>query len=866
MSSNPGDPQQAGQPAGWNWPPTALGPADRPVEGPPPPPIHPPVVGVAAPAPGPAAGPPIAPWHTTAPVIAGPPPPPPPARPPAPPAGVAPWGGGGAAAPVPAHWAQVRGRVVFDSAWCALREGRTSGFSMIGSRQLLLTDLPAVYVHDTGGFGAAVLSTLEPAFDPVATVELHEGSTRLAVDVAFPDGRTYQAATVTPLPPELRAALTGLFGRLLPDAWSTAFVSPCAMSVTPHYEQDPGADATLKAAAPPVAVAPPPADAATGGLSAATVRGAAAKVAAAARGASASEGQAGTPSAPDGELTTYVVVKDGRLELRSRGQTIIDWPLNRVAVEPAGPTSAAVRGGAVLDGRFLTGVTLHLATPEVLAAFLATAHAERREAEPAAIGTSAPVWASGLGGDAARGRADCVLGDTVLELQPRESVTALTRFELTDSRLRVAGSAQRFVIFDPEHGPVVVESDSEAFGQRVGAHPGVRSAAERTLAAGPYPAELADGGPVACAVAAGALRVKGPGADLRVPFPEILSVEGTADAARASLRVAAAGADVTVVGQLELVRALHTDIVAGNYATEDPRHLPDMLRAAAGLEDDYFLYTIFGPFYELHAALLGDAAAGDLAVPVTLPADDEGQLRTAAALSEGLDELRRHLDQVGSVLPAFIRHRDALLLAPATGGRAEPEWLKAQESRLRAALAPAQRAAAETGALSAQVQRLMDLDPSALPKANYAGAAVALGAALLNPVFLVSGATQAFSQYNQRAQRSALMSAQAVSGWASALDRWNTLVTATLPVLGYVLTENLFALRWETARRLAEELRHAAPAARGAAMGGVARRLARLDVLRRYPAGTGIRLTRGEIAHHLRAARDSVSTPRFVDF
>jgi len=753
---------------------------------------------------------------------------------------------------------------------------------MMGSRQLLLTDLPAVYVHDTGGFSAAVLSTLEPAFDPVATVALVEGSTRLAVDVAFPDGRTYQAVTVSPLPPELLISITGLFGRLMPDAAQSPFVSPCAVSVTPHHERDAAADAAAgsppasgptprPAPAPPTATATaPPTAGAAGTISSTTFKSAAAKVAAAARGPAAAGGQgqapAGLAGPTDGELTAYVVVKDGRLELRSWGRTIIDWPLNRVAVEPVGPTSAAVRGGAVLDGRFLTGVTLHLATPDVLAAFLTIARAERREAEPTAIGTSAPVWVGGLGGDAARSRADCVLGDTVLEVQARAGATTLARFELTDSRLRVAGSAQRFVIFDPEHGPVAVESGSEAFGQRVAAHPGVRAAAERTLAMGPYPVELADGGPVACAVAAGSLRVKGPGVDLRVPFPIIQSVEGAADEARASLRVAAQDGAVTVVGQLEVVRALHIDIAAGNYATEDPQHLPDMLRAAAGLEDDYFLYTIFGPFYELHAALLGDAGAGGLADEVALPADDEGRLRTAAALSEGLDELRRHLDQVGSVLPAFIRHRDALLLGPVIGGRVEPEWLKTQEARLRSALAPAQRAAAETGALSAQVQRLMDLDPSALPKANYAGAALALGAGLLNPVFLVSGATQAFNQYNQKAQRSALMSTQAASGWASALDRWNTLVNATLPVLGYVLTENLFALRWETARRLTEELRRAAPAARGPVMGGVARRLARLDVLRRYPANTGIKLTRGEIAHHLRAARDSVSTPRFVDF
>src|SRR6185369_14070242 len=200
---------------------------------------------------------------------------------------------------------------------------------------------------------------------------------------------------------------------------------------------------------------------------------------------------------------------------------------------------AAVRGGAVLDGSFLTGVTLDLATPEVLTAFLASAYTERREVDPAAIGTSAPVWARGLGGDAARGRADCVLGDTGLERQPREATTTLARFDLTDSRLRMAGSAQRFVIFDPEHGPVVVESDSEAFGARVAAHAGVRTAAERTLAAGPYPAQLAGGGPVACAVATGVLRVKGPGADLRVPLERIRSVEGACDETSASLRVAA---------------------------------------------------------------------------------------------------------------------------------------------------------------------------------------------------------------------------------------------------------------------------------------------------------------------------------------
>ncbi|WP_018505521.1 hypothetical protein [Parafrankia discariae] len=735
---------------------------------------------------------------------------------------------------------RIRGQVVFDSAWFPLREHGSQGFSRMGSRRLVLTDHPAAYIHDTSVLGgAATVAALEPAVDPGATVELVERSSRLVVDLRLPAGRAFAASTVAPLPPEALALLTGLRGALLADAASTSFVSPCAVSVTPLYEADPPA-----ATAPAVSVA--------GGQ------------------------PTGAVAAP-AELSAYVVVRGGRLELRARGRALLDWPLNRIGVGPggpagpAGPSAAVVSGGAVLDGRFLTGVVLHLVTPQVLHAFLAaagTAGTARPDTSdtPATLGTSAPVSARGLAGDAEVARVDCVLDDTALELQEHHSARVVARFDLFDSRLRVAGSAERFVVVDPEHGPVTVQSESAVFGRRLLEHPALRAAAERTLADGPYPAELADGRPVVCAVGPDALRVRGPGLELRLPFPDLRAVEGTSQEQRAGLRVATGDTEVSIVGQLELVRAVHTDLVAGRHAGAGPRAVPDMLRAAVGLEEDYFLYTIFGPFYELHAVLLGDGTAAELGRAVPQPADDEARARTAATLAEGLVELQRHLDQVGSVLPAFVRHRDALLLEPVTGGTV-PAWLKAQEGRLRAALTPVQRAAAETAQLAAQATRLLDLDPAALPRPNYTGTAVSLGvAALFNPVFLVSGATQAYSRYAQGEKRTAQLGAQSARGWATLLDRWNVLVSTTLPVLGYVLTENLFAPRWETARRLTSELRGAPVQSREAVLRAVAYRLARLDVLRRYPAGAGIRVGRGAIADHLRTARDTVATPRFVDF
>lgn len=708
------------------------------------------------------------------------------------------------------QWGPVRGQVVFDSTQHpGCQELESSGFSWTGTRSLLLTDQPAVYVHDTGGFGGfgtPVVAALDPATDPEATVELTDKSTTLVVDVRLPPNRSLRFRC-GPLPAPAIAALTGLRGRLVRDAGTMDFISPCAVSVTPWYEDE----------------------------------------------------------TPPEELVAYVMVGGGRLRLRSRGTTLLEWPVNRIAATPSGASAVELRGGALFNGRFLAGATLHLGTFQVQRALLAVLKAAGGPG-PAEVGTSAPVTIRGLGGDPASVAADCVLNEAALEFQSSDTQRVLARFDLDDPHLRIAGSARRFVVFTPAHGPLTVVCASEAFGQRLHRNAKVRAAAERTLTSGVLPAELADGRPVACAFAPDGMRVKGAGVNLRVPYRSITEVAGEPAEPQSRLRLRAGNDELVIVSRPELIQALHTELRAWANACVDPRQLPGMLRATVGLEEDYLLYTVFGPFYELHAALLGDADAA-LGTPVELPESGEERGRIAAVLQVGLGELLRHLDQVGYVLPAFIRHRDAQLLAPVIGGKAEPGWLKTGEAKLRGAFAPVQRVAGEVGQLAAQVARLIDLDPDALPKPSYAGAVVSLGAAaLVNPVFAVSGLSQAYSARSQGQARKAQVTAQSERGWTLVLERWNALVSTSLPVLAYVLTENVFPHRWEMARHLGKEIRDAPPKARLPLLRAVARRLAVLDVARRYPSDPGIRLRRGEIADYLRTARDAIGTPRFLEF
>ncbi|MFI6479274.1 hypothetical protein ACIBH1_15175 [Nonomuraea sp. NPDC050663] len=732
-------------------------------------------------------------------------------------------------------WGPVRGRVVFDSTWQqGVREQQSTGFSWTGTRSLLVTDWPAVYVHDSGGMGlgrAPAVVALDPARDPEASIELADNSTRLVADLRLPQGRSIRLSSGV-LPPAALATLTGLRGRLLPDAAAADFVSPCAVSITPHFESSEGVD---------------------------------------------------------GEVTAYVVLAGGRLMVRARGEVLVEWPVNRAALSAYGPSSVRLRGGALLGGRFLTGATLHLATVQVRQAFMAATSAlhegsatvavpmHRPSSAAAPAGLSAPVTIRGPVSGSPAVKADCILTDDALEFQATDTQRVVAAFTLDDPQLRVAGSAERFVVFTPAHGPLAVTCDSGTFGRRLHENTKLREAAERTLTSGILPAELADGSPVAIAFAGDGIRMKGPDVNVRIAYDTIRGVDGDLTGARPALRVSTERGEHVIVAQPEVVQTAHIEIRTWSYASATPRQIPDLLRAAVGLEEDYLLYTIFGPFYELHAALLGEgegegearagawagAGAGAWAGEVFPAEAPEERARVAAVLQIGLGELQRHLDQVAFVLPAFLRHRDALLIKAAGGG--EPAWLKQGEAALRAALAPTQRIAAETAQLVAQVSRIVDLDPEALPKVSYAGAAVSLGAAaLINPVFAVSGLSQAYSARTQGEKRKAHVTAQSERGWATVLERWNALIATTLPVLAYVITENVFAQRWAAAQRISTEVASAKQP--GAALQAVARRLATLDVLRKYPASPAVRLRRGEIADQLRARRDSLSTPRFTGF
>jgi hypothetical protein len=702
-------------------------------------------------------------------------------------------------------WGQVRGTVAFDSAYYPFVDAGSTGFTVFGSRSLLLTDAPSAHVHDTGGLSSASMIRLDPVRPSDADVEFVPGSLRLSGRIALDQERTLRFTTSAPLAPQHVDYLAAFTLALLGPGSRPVFWSPAAL---------------------PTAVL--------------------------------LDGQEGGPvPAP----ACLVVVRDDRIALRRSGGTVVDWPLSRVEIAPYGPTGVMIRGGALHEGRLIAGVVLdvvHEPTRTALLALDTTVRTGDVGKAPRGHMITAAVGLTGM--DLDGDEAECVLGVDALDLQTRRQQRSLAHFDLTDRNLRVAGSVERFVIVDPAGDPLGIISGSEQLGARLLQHPALQAAAARTLAEGPFPVETADGKPVVATAQADALRITGRKVDTRLAYDVIGELAPDVRGPRTALRIGAGEHGVTVEGQTELVQALHTRIKAAAVATATAPQVPDLLRAGLGLEEDYLLAAVFGPVYELHAALLGDPDPAGLTRPAVPPTTEADESRMTTVLTTGLTALRQHLDHVTHVLAPFLRSRDAELVAFVSA--TEPEWLKLSEARLRTALLPVQRVSGEVGQLLAMAGRL-PTEGDAPGRADYT-AALTMGAAaaLINPVFAVAGLTQAVSQRAAGSRRRSEVSTQTQRTWQALLAGWTVLVDELVPTVSYTMTENVWPVRYELTRQLG----HALSGAGEPALRRLAQRLAVLDVSRRYPAVPTVGISRGAVADHIRGLRERIPTPRFVGF
>ena len=711
-----------------------------------------------------------------------------------------------------------KGQPVFRASGSEIRDDASKGFSLIGTWTVLITDHPAVYIHDSGGLLAEEVTLACEDATKIALAFV-ESSRRLQIRAPMGKGRVLSAVTTAEISDEQARALTDLGATLSGGEADARFATPLPVSVRLNWERPENAD----------------------------------------------EKQQGGAEEHEGEIQALIAVTGNRLVLDRVSKTgksrVFDIPLTGLSAEDTGARRVTITTGAVVGGLVLKSVTV----------FLPVA-AMRRKLVREIGGAGGGQDANGrlmdtvrLAGRGAPREVECFLREDAIVLAEKGAPEKIATISLGEPDIRVSGSANEFVVYTPATGALAISGASDLFGRRLAEHPELTRIARRTAAEGPYPVLLEGGVPALVRVADGKRTVETEAGVTSAAIGAALPVGLSLKRAKAVMVVGAGAERLRLTAQPDLAEALHGALRTAELVAQDVA-LEDRLRTIVGLEEDWLLGAVAGPVCLAHHALLRTASGEPDSDPdLSGVLDPAGTPATMAPLlAAALDDLKRHFDMVVNVLPAFVGSCDLRVAAP--DGPA-PDWLKPLEARSRMALAQAGRALGEVVQMRGQLARIAEFDPANLPKPDYTGAALAsvVGGAI-NPVLAIGGISQAISAFNAGEMRTQMAQESGARVWHQVLADWNAFATELLPVICYNVTESLFPLRWEVARQIARIHDEADGEERTALAARVARRLAVLDVRRHYPAEAGAALTNGMVAGRIRAARDGVRYDRFAAF
>ena len=389
------------------------------------------------------------------------------------------------------------------------------------------------------------------------------------------------------------------------------------------------------------------------------------------------------------------------------------------------------------------------------------------------------------------------------------------RFRLDDPDVRVGGGALDLLVADGDHGPLSVSAMGPDLQARLAGHVELRTAATRTVGLGPHPCRV-DGRVAMVAIAAGNLigrpsSAAGAGSVIEVPLAELGEpvVVKTDDGAEVTFSTTADRPPIVVRSALPIMAEIYRQIRAGTAAARHGRDIAHILPTIVALEGEYLLYTVLGPLVEAHRLLLAEHGVhpsdGDaLGVPLPSPGDEATET-FGSALVDAATQVEQHLDRVLHQLPTFLTTNDA---SAEPADQRSPLTLKALEPRYRAALAPLRLLASHASAVHEPLRSALAV--LGVETAPSYGSAILTGVAgvVMSPVFLFTSASQVLGAKKSAGRIAAEKQGSASRAVQRSTERWNRLVLDTGPdIVGPVL-DALFPIRWETANRLASRLEH----------------------------------------------------------
>ncbi len=721
----------------------------------------------------------------------------------------------------------------------------SSGLSILGGHTLLLTDHPAFYLHDSGGLlGEDQVLKAEPL--PLDETHIHYAGHSLELHgrVSF-DEQHHATFRITK---QADATAEQLRSRI---PASGGYDSRLALSIECEFEE--GLDSVLAALEGDLEV--PRSDAELELCILAAERTLPIEVLAI------------SWHRLRGEFSARVQVDGNRLRLSFGGETIADLPLSHLQFSREMGRRIVIDTTTLIAGHSASRTTLWFQTSAEADLFVAQlkepicteGRAVAGGEGTKAIANGVRVEGRGSDGGVVAGNFDVILTDTALEFRDATD-QCLHRFCFDDPSLRIAGTSSAFLISDGKLGPLQVEIENPPFQERVYTHPAVKACAGRSHQRQPYLVRL-DNRPATLAVARETLTIKSPDTDRQIPIASLTRVEPIERDGSIELELTIDTAEHRVSADLAVLQALHTVLHRNILIEQCGRRELDLPRATLAREGDYLLYTLFGRFYELHAALCREWGRGAELHPLELPEAHSSRLALASVIAQSTAPLLRHIDMLVYYLPTYLTQRDTKLFA---GHPEEQAAVKDHESRYRGVLSAVRGLTGELSWMRETLLRIEGVEP--VPDASTGLATLSLAAAaagFLPPLFLVAGAERALGSSRRSKELSKRHGELTEESLRRVLEKWNDWIETMLPAFSHQIVEGLFPLRRDIARA-ANKL--VAIAGNEPLRDRLAERLARLSVFLLFPDDSTCGHRRRDIVDAIGAARERIQYSGFAKF
>ena len=550
----------------------------------------------------------------------------------------------------------------------------------------------------------------------------------------------------------------------------------------------------------------------------------------------------------EGVLPIRLYVKGQRLFIHVIHCPPVELPISSVSLSLS-KRFLECRNRLLVDGKALSGFTLHFATTQIAQAYLEKSGISpilAQDGEALAIGSKligliGQVQIDGViaGSPITSTLCDAQIDETTLTIGEKATGRTLCVFELGSPQLSINGTADEFIVSPDYSTAVRITSDSKDFLLAVYQNRATQATAARTSSTGPFIATNDDG-------------------FVRIAIGECgatISVNGSkpseipSNIAEPTLSFAADKPTVCVDdfefrGELPSLEGIHATL---NTLTVKPSVAANFEQAIAkilGLEGQYLTFSAFGKF--AHAQIvITEALSMNQNASIVFGARGQDRENFLAIMSQFAGVLSRDCETIHHYFPGFVCGSDRDFLASAgllnclDFGKAETGYHAAL--RTYGSLAPHLYRIENTLSRFGAFQKAANKPEG---WATFAPLGVSLAGSLLNPLLLIGAAQQTFSLVNREGSKSAHAADTVNDVFESCAQEWDFLMQTLIPFVSNRFAQDVYPVRLATATILLKAYRDGGEAAKTRLIELAARRLGRLMSFMEFPSASSSRISR----------------------